>query len=310
MTRNARALLAGALVGTAAVRGLAGQTEGSIVARLAGSARAQALGDASVALAGDPGTLFANPAGIATIRRWALEGSFESYLEGSTYTAGAFAMRTGRFTIGLGLQSLTFGGEPEIVPDPATGGRRGMPTGAEFAAGDLLAVSTLVYRFGLFAVGGSAKYARQSVAEWSAAGWVADVGLAIAVFDLAALGFAVQNLGGDLDAAAGLPTQTRAGMTFNFTDPQGSVRALTSIEGRWTRHEAAALLWGVEAGVLRDGKGLVGRIGYRSNGDASDESRLSLGGGLVVGAVRLDYAYRDFDLLGSGTHRFGVRWKP
>lgn len=310
MRRRAGRLLAAAALAAAAPRGLAGQTEGSIVARFAGSTRAQALGDASVALTGDPGVLFANPAGIATIRGWALEGSFESYLEGSTYAAGAFAIRSGRFTVGLGVQSLSFGSEPEIVPDPATGGRRGMPTGAEFSAADLLAVTTLVYRFSLFALGGSAKYARQSVAGWSANGWVGDLGLAIAVFDIAALGFAVQNVGPDLDATAGLPTMTRAGITFNFTDPQGSLRALTSLERRWIRHEAAVLLAGVEAGVLRDGKGLVGRIGYRSSGDASDESRLSVGGGIVFGAVRLDYAYRDFDLLGTGTHRFGLRWKP
>jgi hypothetical protein len=309
MSRVGR-LVAAVALAALGPRGLAAQTEGSVVARLAGSTRAQALGDASVALTGDPGVLFANPAGIATIRGWSLEGSFESYLEGASYAAGAFAMRSGRFTVGLGVQSLNFGTEPEIVPDPATGGRRGMATGAEFSAADLLAVTTLVYRFSLFALGGSAKYARQSVGGWAAGGWVGDLGIAVAVFDIAALGFAVQNIGPDLDRAAELPIRTRAGITFNFTDPLGSVRALTSIERRWTQHEAAVLLLGVEAGVLRDGRGLVGRIGYRSGGDASDESRLSVGGGLVFGSVRLDYAYRDFDLLGTGTHRFGLRWKP
>jgi hypothetical protein len=24
----------------------------------------------------------------------------------------------------------------------------------------------------------------------------------------------------------------------------------------------------------------------------------------------VDYAYRDFDVLGTATHRLGVRWKP
>lgn len=302
--------LAVLVVGAAGAPTAAAQTEGSVVAALAGSTRGQALADASVALVGDPASLFANPAGIATIRRWALEVSFESYLERSGYSAAAFAARSGRFTWGLGAQLLTFGSEPEIVPDPATGGRRGMPTGASFRASDLLAVGTLVYRFSLFALGGSAKYARQSVAEWSANTWVADVGLAIAVFDIAALGVSVQNVGPDLAATAGLPTRTRAGMTLNFSDPQGPVRALTSIEGRWTEQQPAALHVGLEAGVLRGGRGVLGRVGFRSAGDESDQARWSVGGGLLLGAFRLDYAYRDFDVLGSGTHRLGVRWRP
>jgi hypothetical protein len=35
-----------------------------------------------------------------------------------------------------------------------------------------------------------------------------------------------------------------------------------------------------------------------------------VGGGLVLGRFRVDYAYRDFDVLGQATHRLGVRWKP
>ena len=75
-------------------------------------------------------------------------------------------------------------------------------------------------------MGASAKYARQSVADWSADAWAVDVGLAMAVYDIAALGFAVQNLGGDLGAGAGLPTRTRLGMTLNFTDPEGKADRL------------------------------------------------------------------------------------
>jgi len=286
------------------------QTEGSIVAALSGSTRAQALADAGVALVGDPGSVFANPSGIATIRRWAIEGSFESYLAGTSYTSGAFVARLGQFTWGLGLQALAFGSEPEIVPDPASGGRRGIPTGASFTAADVLGLSALVYRFKLFAVGASAKYTRQTVADWSADAWAADVGLAIAVFDIAALGAAVQNIGGDLGNGAGLPSRTRVGMTLNFTDPQGSVRALSSFEGRWTEATPAVFAMGLELGVHPSGIGVLGRIGFETPGAVGDRSPWSLGGGVVVGSLRLDYAYGDFDVLGAGTHRVGLRWKP
>jgi hypothetical protein len=295
--RVAATLLAAALAGPAAA-----QSEGSVVAALPGSPRAQAMADAAVALVGDAASLFANPAGIATVRRWAVEGAFESHLEGARYSTAAFAARFGRLTWGVGAQAFTFGDEPEIVG--------GTPTGATFTAADLLAAGTLVYRFSLIAVGASAKYARQSVADWSAAGWAADVGVAMAVFDIAALGFAVQNLGGDLDADAGLPTRTRLGMSFNLTDPEGTVRALTSVEGRWTEGAPDAFHAGFEAGVVTAGVGLLGRAGYATPGDGRDGSRWSVGAGVLLGRFRVDYAYRDFDVLGTATHRLGVRWKP
>ena len=169
--RVAATLFAAALAGPAAA-----QTEGSVAAALPGSPRAQAMADAAVALVGDAASLFANPAGIATVRRWAVEGAFESHLEGARYSTAAFAARFGRLTWGVGAQAFTFGDEPEIVG--------GTPTGATFTAADLLAAGTLVYRFSLIAVGASAKYARQSVADWSAGGWAGDVGVAIAVVEV------------------------------------------------------------------------------------------------------------------------------
>lgn len=290
-------LLAAALAGPAAA-----QTEGSVVGALPGSPRAQAMGDAAVALVGDAASLFANPAGIATVRRWAVEAAFESHLDGARYSTAAFAARFGRLTWGVGAQAFTFGDEPEIVG--------GTPTGATFTAADLLAAGTLVYRFSLIAVGATAKYSRQSVADWSAAGWSGDLGLAMAVYDIAALGLAVQNLGGDIDTNAGLPTRTRLGMSFNLTDPEATVRALTSVEGRWTEGAPDAFLAGFEAGVVKAGVGLLGRAGYATPGDDRDGSRWSLGAGLLLGRFRVDYAYRDFDVLGAATHRLGVRWKP
>jgi hypothetical protein len=255
-----------------------------------------------VALVGDASSLFANPAGIATVRRWAVEVSYEPHIDGARYSTAAFAARFGRLNWGVGAQAFTFGDEPEIVG--------GVPTGATFTAADLLAAGTLVYRFSIIAVGATAKYAHQSVADWSAGGWAADIGFAMAVFDIAALGNAVQNLGGDLDADDGLPTRTRAGMTFNLSDPEGTVRALTSVEGRWTEGAPATFIAGLEAGVVTSGVGLLGRIGYATPGDDRDGSRVSLGAGVVAGRFRVDYAYRDLDVLGTATHRLGVRWRP
>jgi len=299
-----------ALLGAQPLNRLTAQSEGSILTALPGSTRAAALGGAGAALVGDPASLFANPAGIATIRHLGLEGSYEPYLEGTAISSAAMALRVTRFTLGFGAQALDYGTEPEIVPDPSTGGRRGMATGASFHPYEALAASSLVYRRGFAALGATVKYDRQQIGAESRDAWAGDIGMAIAVFDIMALGVSVQNLGGDLGSGALLPRRTRAGLTLNYTDPQGTYRLLTTLEGLWERDKSAVLIQGVEAGVVTSGVGLVGRIGYATRPTITDASNWTFGGGVVLGGLAMDYAYRSYDVLGGGTHRVGLRWTP
>ena len=289
---------------------LVAQSEGSILTALPGSTRAAALGGAGAALGGDAGAVFTNPAGIATIRHLGLEGSYEPYLEGTAITTAAMAFRLTRFTLGFGAQALDYGSEAEIVPDPATGGRRGMATGASFHPYEALATTSIVYRRGFAALGGTVKYDRQEIGAATSDAWAGDVGVAIAVFDIMAFGLSVQNLGGDLGNGALLPRRTRAGLTLNYTDPQGTYRLLTTLEGVWTRDQSAVLIQGIEAGVVASGVGLVGRVGYATRPTITDASNWTFGGGVVLGRLAMDYAYRSYDVLGGGTHRVGLRWTP
>lgn len=269
------------------------------------------MGGAGAALIGDAGALFTNPAGIAAIRRVAVEASFEPYLAGTRYSTGAVALRVGRLAWGLGVQALDYGSEATVVPDPASGNRRGMPTGGTFTAGDLLATTAFVYRRGLLAAGLSAKYAREQIGSWSADAWGGDVGVAIAVFDILALGASVQNLGGAYDSAGGrLPRRTRIGFTTNYVDPQGTYRLLTTVEGVWPRGEAKQLLLGAEGGMVARGVGVVGRLGFVTRSPTNAASRWTFGAGVELRRLHLDYAFQSFALLGGGTHRIGLRWAP
>jgi len=289
---------------------LSAQTEGSILTILPGSTRSAALGGAGVALVGDAGAMFANPAGIATIRHLSLEGSYEPYLAGSALSTAALALRVGRWTWGVGAQTLDYGSEPEIVPDPATGGRQGMPTGASFHPYEALATTSFVYRRGFAAIGVTGKYDRQQIGAEVSDAWAGDVGLAIAVFDIMAVGVSVQNLGGDLGNGALLARRTRAGLTLNYTDPQGTYRLLTTLEGQWTRDRSVVLVQGVEGGMVTGGVGLVGRVGYATRPSVTAASRFTFGGGVVLGRLAMDYAFQAYDALGGGTHRVGLRWTP
>ncbi len=300
------ALVVDALLATA----LVSQSETSVVALLPGSTRSAGLGGAGAALVGDAGAIFANPAGLATVRHVAVEGSYEPYLAGTVFSTAAIAVRLGRITWGAGAQALDYGSEPIIVPDSSTGGRRGSPTGGTFSAADLLAVSSVVYRRGLIALGVSGKYARQQIGGYAADAWAGDAGLAIAVFDIFAVGASVQNIGGDFGNGARLPRRTRVGVTLNYVDPEGTMRLLSTLEGQWTPGRPAVLVQGVEGGVVTGGVGLVGRLGYATRSPTSDASRFTVGGGIELGRLHFDYAYQGFDVLGGGTHRVGLRWTP
>lgn len=268
------------------VTSLCGQTIGALAA-LPGSARLAGMGGAGVAIVGDAGGIFTNPAGLATIHRLALEASYEAYPSGATLSTGAMALRAGRFTWGAGAAAL----------------------GRTYTSADLLGVSSLVFRAGLAAIGTSVKYARETVAGSRADAWAGDVGIAIAVFDIMALGASVQNIGGDLGGGSHLPRRTRAGFTMNYVDPQGTYRLLTTVEGQWPSRGSPFLVLGVEGGVVKPGLGLLARVGYVGHSVATTAAAFTWGGSLELGRFHLDYAYRADDTLGA-RQRMGLRWTP
>jgi hypothetical protein len=162
------------------------------------------------------------------------------------------------------------------------------------------------------ALGATAKYARETLGGARVDAWAGDVGLAIAIFDLAALGVSVQNIGGDFGPAAGgvhLPHRKRAGFTLNYVDPQGTLRLLTTLEGQWPSGGSAFVVLGMEGGVVARGMGVLGRIGYVGHSGVTSASPFTAGASLELGHLHLDYAFRADDALGA-RHRMGLRWMP
>ena len=273
------------------VPSLAAQSAGSLGV-LPGSTRAAGMGGAGAAIVGDAGAIFANPAALATVHHLAVEGSYESFPSGATLSTGAVALRVSRFTWGAGAAAL----------------------GPSYTSADLLGVSTLVFRTGIVALGATAKYARETVGGARVDAWAGDAGLAIAVFDLMALGVSVQNIGGDFGQAAGglhLPRRTRAGFTLNYVDPQGTLRLLTTLEGQWPAAGggSAFVVLGLESGVVTRGMGVLGRVGYVGHSGVTSASPFTAGASLELGRLHLDYAFRADDALGA-RHRMGLRWMP
>ena len=178
-------------------------------------------------------------------------------------------------------------------------------------------MGALTYRHGLLSAGVSVKalrehlgFAGDSTANLSAVG--VDVGVAAAFFDIAALAFVVQNVGGDVRggtfARAPLPRTRRLGFTLNIVDPQGTPRLLAVTE--WVSPPGEDDYWilGLEGGVVSGGVGLLGRVGLATGQRDTDLKTPTFGGGLVFHNLRLDYAYQGLDALGDGVHRFTFGW--
>src|SRR5256884_7533886 len=269
---------------------LSAQT-GSALAAVPGSARLAGLGGAGAAIVGDAGVIFTNPAGLATVHRLAVEGSYEAYPSGATLSTGAMALRAGRFTWGAGAAAL----------------------GQTYTSADLLGVSSLVFRSGLAAIGTSVKYVRETVAGARVDAWAGDVGIAIAGFDIMALGASVQNIGGDLGGGWHLPRRTRAGFTMNYFDPQGGYRLLTPGEGQWASPGAGGgspfLVLGVEGGVVTPGLGLLARVGDVGHSVTTAASPFTWGGSLALRRLPLDYGYPAGEAL-RARQRMGLGWTP
>jgi len=281
--------------------------------------RQMAFQGAYSAVVGDEGSVFVNPAGMAPVRRGVLGISYERGLFGTTLSSAAGVLRVGRFDLGLGLVYLDYGGDSVIVPDPVFGGDRGIATGDMITAYNALAVGAVAYRRGMLSIGASVKYLREqiggdpTVQDYSSNALTGDVGLAIAVFDIMAIGFTMQNIAGHLIASDGtpydLPSTWRLGYTLNFVDPLGTARLLSTVD--WV-HPPGGNSWaafGFEGGIVTGDVGLVARAGISVGRPDSDRTDYSFGAGLVVRGVHVDYAWQPYDQLGDA-HRFGVRWIP
>jgi len=272
-----------------------------IILQLPPTVRTAGFNGAGVALIGDAGSVFINPAGMATIRRMAVEGSYRSIGQGTYLATGAMAWRIGQFDVGLGGRYFDRGSAPgpfPLAPAPA-----GEPT---YQA---LGVGSLIYRFGLIAIGGSGKYYRQRVGDVYDRAVSIDAGIALAFFDIAALAFSTQNIGGNWVDSTGvtLGRVSRLGFTMNYVDPLETWRLMSTWEVQWVEGQSARGVLGVEAGVVISGVGILGRAGYAGRTAPYSDAKVTGGATLTLGRFLLDYAYRPDDLTGKDAHIVGLR---
>jgi hypothetical protein len=287
-------VLALAAVAAALAAPLGAQAPASVVNVLPPSTRSAAMAGVGVALVGDAGSVFINPSGLATIKVLSLEGAFSPMPAGATLWQGAGAFRVGQFNFGAGAAYL-------LLPDSST------------YADNVTWVGSADYRYGLLALGLSGRYV--SVTDTSGQvnrAFTTDAGFTLAVFDIMALAVSVQSIGNNRISGLGveLPTATHFGYLLNFVDPQGTGRLLATIEWVWAEGQSTRFLVGMEGGAVVKGVGVVLRTGYGPPPLGSGGGRWTVGGGLVLGRLGLDYSYQAKNLFGDAVHSFGLRLTP
>lgn len=262
--------------------------------------RAASFGGAQTAVFGDEASVFVNPAGLAPIRRLAIGASAETAPDRSRLGAAAGALRVGRFTLGFGIAGL----EPAGDSIPLE------------TAYHVMGVGAIAYRRGMISLGVNLKGLREYLSDGSAPASTAtavtgNAGIGIAVFDIAALGFVIENVGGTFHATAArpsLPRTVRGGFAINFVDPQGTARMFTALE--WIRPPGGDAYWvlAAETGAVHRGFGVLGRMAVTAGRGPTDQRDASFGGGLVLKSVRIDYATQGFHSSERRTHRLGIRF--
>jgi len=271
-----------------------------------------ALAGAGAAIVGDDGNVFVNPAGMAPIRRTTLGGSVALGPGFTRFASASYVLRIGRLDFGFGAMARDWGDTVRLGP----AGGDTLLASSDLASWAVMGVGAAAYRRGILAVGVSGKAMREYVADsagalWDAAAVTGDVGLAVTIFDIMALGATLQNFAGTFveDHTTGdpaLPRTMRIGYTLAMVDPQGTMRLTMTAE--WIRPPTRDSWWALaaEGGIVLSGVGVMARAGYAAGRHDADPRAPTLGAGLTVGPVRFDYAWQAFR-QGAATHRLGAR---
>jgi hypothetical protein len=265
------------------------------------SVRSAGLNDAGAAIVGHAGALFNNPAGIATVRYVSLEGSYRSLGSESYLTAGTLAWRIRQFDLGLGVGYFDFGSNPSRY------GISGVPASSNTR--EFTSLGSLVYRYGIIALGGTVKYFSRAIDDTKDRALTFDGGVAIAFFDIMAIGFSLQNLGGNWrdESLIPIPQRKRLGFTMNYVDPQEAFRLMSTLEIQWPEQREARFILGVEGGIVVSGIGVIGRGAYGGQPSELDLPQFSYGASLAIARLALDYSYSEADHLDRPVHMFGLR---
>jgi hypothetical protein len=263
------------------------------------SAHGAALAGAETALAPGAEGLEFNPARLATLSDWDLVADQVSYLSNINLEQAAAAW--GRHGMGVGMDVVDFA-TPQVPETDASGNQIGT-----FGEQDLAVALGGAMSWGSLSAGVTARWVKMTLAGYGSSGAEADVGLAWQPLPSWHLGLAAQHLGSYsayASVADPAPMLLRGGLGWDRAFDNGlslslEADAVDPRDGSLQFRGGGELGWSV----------LFIRVGGLWSQDYDSQQTSTLGAGVRLGDVTLDYAFGDFTGLGA-TQRFGLSWRP
>ncbi len=271
------------------------------------SPRAVSMAGAFSSLADDSGAVFVNPAGLAQFDKREAALDFSTYLQDARMGNLSYAGMVNDNRFGFGATFMTVGGIGKTGLTDAVGA---VPEIGTFDASDL--AITLAYAKKEFAPdllprldgGFAVKFIRSAIDTKTAFAVAVDAGAIYRATEKINLSMAVQNLGTKMkfvDESDPLPLNLRAGALYKASSKLNvAVEINEYLQDEKFYPSVGAEYWFRDSLALRGGY----KFGYDTS-NLGSEVGLSLGFGIKVQGLGVDYAFLPFGDLGS-IHRFGV----
>ena len=259
--------------------------------------REAAMGGAGVASASGPQAIALNPAAGAEVRSYGVTAGYTKWLL-DTHHQAVFAERNLRaLTVGVGAVNFSAGSfEYRTTPTDD-------PVGT-FSPNDFSFYLNVGREFSRFVSAGlTARYFYSKIFDQDANGIGIDLGVRVRPLSGLVLGASVIDFGRTMSYGREvfwLPTKARFGASYDYR-PNGDLRVTAALDGSqpvyWSSRD-------VRAGVEFAWRELaMVRAGYDF---LAKSSNVSVGVGVRVGPVRVDYALAPFNSGLGMAHRFGI----
>lgn len=264
--------------------------------KLENNARSAGMAGAGGGRWGDINSLTQNPAGLAGLKKQQLALMHQQAAGGFMVEHVAYGLGLGRGGVGVGLDYVNFGSVDSYAYD---GGGQLVKSGSLNPGAYSLSLG-YGHGWGSLAGGVGAKLAVEELGGTRQEGYAVDLGGRWQAHEHVGVGVALQNLGPDLNGGK-LPTELRGSLLGEWNLGEGTQQGLqVGLELKTPLQESRGLTGGLGAEYRLGGRYAL-RGGYKLGGEAAP-SGPSLGGGVGLGSLNLDYAWDLSGELGSN-HR-------
>jgi len=257
-------------------------------------ARAAAMSGAFTALTADYTSVYYNPAGLSKLKMIEISGAYDKWMMDSSFQYGSAIIPVGFGSIGAMFSYTSYGTfdarntdgfvTGEIEPYSLTGGiSYGFPAGE------------------LFSAGLTAKFSTLAIGDDTEATVLFDLGFLLNFSDMVKIGAVLQNF--DIEFSGGFNVNGGLGINI-FND--GGYRVSTEVDVKYSGIYGLSYAAGLEIQLF---KAVMLRAGYNignENSILSGISGLSVGGGVTIEAITVDYAFVSRGDLGM-SHLIGLR---